>query len=182
MSVPSACRYRSCCFSYRRPSPSAQRLRLTGIAVLGAAVLLLPVMLWNARTYGQFALTASFQRNMLYPIEAAPDRLLAKRGHGDPLLGQIKATISHHPTPAWVGPYGLVLDRFQLSNAQLDPLLLRVAGDFVLADPWAYLNHTLQRVSVLLTTGDDTATNAVVWSQHPVCTGRWSSGSGCGRL
>ena len=143
-----------------------QRLRLTGSAVLGAAVLLLPVMLWNARTYGQFALTASFQRNMLYPIEAAPDRLLAKRGHGDPLLGQIKATISHHPTPAWVGPYGLVLDRFQLSNAQLDPLLLRVAGDFVLADPWAYLNHTLQRVSVLLTTGDDTATNAVEWSQH----------------
>ena len=83
----------------------SKRLRLTGIAVAGTAVLLLPVMLWNARTYGQFGLTASFQRSMLNPIEAAPHRLLVKRGSGDPLLGRVKATISHHPKPAWVGPY-----------------------------------------------------------------------------
>ena len=62
-----------------------KRLRLTGIAVAGAAVLLLPVMLWNACTYGLFGLTTSLQRNMLYPIEAAPQRLLVKRGSGEPV-------------------------------------------------------------------------------------------------
>ena len=144
----------------------SKRLRLTGIAVAGAALILLPVMLWNACTYGLFGLTTSLQRNMLYPIEAAPDRLLAKRGSGDPLLGRVKATISHHPTPAWVGPYGRVQERFHLSNAQLDPLLTRVARDFVLADPWWYLGHTLQRLSVLLTAGEETAISLVEWSER----------------
>ena len=144
----------------------SQRLQLTGMAVAGAAVILLPVMLWNACTYGLFGLTTSLQRNMLYPIEAAPDRLLAKRGSGDPLLGQIKATISHHSTLAWGGPYGRVQKRFYLSNTQLDPLLTRVARDFVLTDPWGYLEHTLQRLSVLLTTGDETAINLVEWSER----------------
>ena len=141
------------------------RLRLTGIAVASTAVLLLPVMLWNARTYGQFGLTASFQRSMLNPIEAAPHRLLARRGGGDPLLGRVKATISHHPKPAWVGPYERVLERFHLSNAQLDPLLTQVARDFVLADPWAYLGHTLQQLSMHLTTGEG-AVEVVGWSQR----------------
>ena len=143
----------------------SKRLRLTGIAVAGVAVLLLPVMLWNARTYGLFGLTASLQRSMLNPIEAAPDRLLAKRGSGDPLLGRVKATISHHPTPAWVGPYGRVQERFHLSNAQLDPLLTRVARDFVLADPWGYLGHTLQQLSMHLTTGEG-AVDVAGWSQR----------------
>ena len=122
-------------------------------------------MLWNARTYGLFGLTASFQRSMLNPIEAAPDRLLAKRGSGDPLLGRVKATISHHPIPAWVGPYERVLERFHLSNAQLDPLLTQVARDFVLADPWGYLGHTLQQLAMHLTTGEG-AVEVVGWSQR----------------
>ena len=92
----------------------SKRLQLTTIAVAGTALILLPVMLWNARTYGQFGLTASLQRSMLNPIEAAPHRLLVKRGSGDPLLGRVKATISHHPTSAWVGPYGRVQERFSL--------------------------------------------------------------------
>ncbi len=103
---------------------------------------------------------------MLYAIEIAPDRLLRDRGGGDPLLGQIKATIGYHPTSAWGGPYGRVQARFHLSNAQLDPLLTRVASDFVLADPWGYLGQMLQRLSVMLTTGDATATGLVAWSEH----------------
>ena len=144
----------------------SKRLRLTGIAVAGAALILLPVMLWNACTYRLFGLTTSLQRNMLYPIEAAPHRLLARRGSGDPLLGQIKATISNHPRPAWGGSYGRVQKRFHLSNTRLDPLLTQVASDFVLTDPWGYLEHTLQRLSVLLTTGDETAINLVEWSER----------------
>lgn len=143
-----------------------KRLWLTGIAVVGAALILLPVMLWNACTYGLFGLTTSLQRNMLYPIEAAPDRLLAGRGSGEPLLGQIKATISHHPRPAWGGPYGRVVERFHLSNTQLDPLLARVARDFVLTDPWGYLEQTLQRLAMLLTAGDETAVDLVEWSER----------------
>ncbi len=142
-----------------------KRLQLTTIAVAGAALILLPVMLWNARTHGQFGLTASFQRSMLNPIEAAPHRLLAKRGSGDPLLGRVKATISRHPAPAWVGPYERVLERFHLSNAQLDPLLTQVARDFVLADPWAYLGHTLQQFAMHLTTSEGAA-EVVGWSQR----------------
>ena len=143
-----------------------KRLRLTGVAVAGAAMILLPVMLWNACTYGLFGLTTSLQRNMLYPIEVAPDRLLAERGRGDPLLGQIKATISHHPSPAWGGPYGRVQKRFHLSNTQLDPLLTHVARDFVLTDPWAYLGHTLQRISLLLTAAGETAVELVAGSER----------------
>ena len=142
-----------------------KRLQLTIIAVAGAALILLPVMLWNARTHGQFGLTASLQRSMLNPIEAAPGRLLAKRGSGDPLLGRVKATISHHPTSAWVGPYGRVRERFHLSNAQLDSLLTQVARDFVLADPWAYLGHTLQQLSMHLTTGEGII-EVVRWSRR----------------
>ena len=142
-----------------------KRLQLTIIAVAGAALILLPVMLWNARTHGQFGLTASLQRSMLNPIEAAPGRLLAKRGSGDPLLGRVKATISHHPTSAWVGPYGRVRERFHLSNAQLDSLLTQVARDFVLADPWGYLGHTLQQLSMHLTTGEGII-EVVRWSRR----------------
>ena len=144
----------------------SRRLWLTGVAVVGFAVVLLPIMMWNACAYGLFGLTNSLQRNMLYPIEAAPDRLLAGRGSGDPLLGQVKATISHHPSPAWGGPYGRVRTRFHLSNTQLDPLLSRVARDFVLTDPWGYLEHTLQRLAGLLTAGDETAINLVEWSER----------------
>ena len=154
-------------------APFTKRLRLIGIAVAGAAVLLLPVMLWNACTFGLFGLTTSLQRNMLYPIEAAPQRLLGKRGSGDPLLGQIKATISHFPSPAWGGPYARVQKRFHLSIMQLDPLLTQVARDFVLTDPWAYLEHTLQRLPVLLTNGDETAASLVESSerQHALASG-----------
>ena len=157
-----------------------KRLRLTGIAVAGTAVLLLPVMLWNACTYGLFGLTASLQRNMLYPIEAAPDRLLAKRGSGEPLLGQIKATISHHPRPAWGGPYGRVAERFHLSNTQLDPLLTQIARDFVLTDPWGYLGYTLRRLSVLFTIRGETAINLVEGSerQHALAGGAAALGVG----
>ena len=85
---------------------------------MGAALIVVPVMEWNKQTHGVFALTSSFQRNMLYPIEEAPGRLLRGRGGGDPLLGQVKATISHHPTSPWTGPYNRLQDRFHLSNAR----------------------------------------------------------------
>ena len=55
-----------------------KRLRLTGIAVAGAALILLPVMLWNARTYGQFGLTASFQRTMTL-LPTLPQRRTSTR-------------------------------------------------------------------------------------------------------
>ena len=135
---------------YRQLWHASRRVRLTLVAIVGAALIVVPVMVWNKRTHGVFALTSSLQRNMLYPIEAAPRRLLQGRGGGDPLLGQVKATISHHPTPAWVGPYGRVLERFHLSYEALDRLLMRVALDFVLADPLAYVGDTMRRLPRLL--------------------------------
>ena len=142
------------------------RVRLTLVAIVGAALIVVPVMVWNKRTHGVFALTSSLQRNMLYPIEAAPRRLLQGRGGGDPLLGQVKATISHHPTPAWVGPYGRVLERFHLSYEALDRLLMRVALDFVLADPLAYVGDTMRRLPPFLTGSGANAAGLVQYGRQ----------------
>ncbi len=146
---------------YRQLWYVSRRVRLTLVALVGAALIVVPMMVWNQRTHGVFALTASLQRNMLYPIEEAPERLLRGRGGGDPLLGQSKATISHHPTPPWTGPYGRLLERFHLSNEELDRLLMRVALDFVLADPLAYIGDTMRRLPPLLTESGTTASGRV---------------------
>ncbi|MDE2994268.1 MAG: hypothetical protein OXU67_10335, partial [Chloroflexota bacterium] len=151
---------------YRQLWYASRRVRLTLVALMGMALIVVPVMVWNKQTHGVFALTSSFQRNMLYPIEEAPERLLQGRGDGDPLLGRVKATISHHPTSPWVGPYGLLQDRFHLSNATLDRLLMRAALDFVLADPLAYIGRTMRRLPRLLTASGTTAVGLVQWGDQ----------------
>ena len=151
---------------YRQLWHASRRVRLTLVAIVGAALIVVPVMVWNKRTHGVFALTSSLQRNMLYPIEAAPRRLLQGRGGGDPLLGQVKATISHHPTSPWTGPYGGLLARFHLSNEALDRLLVRVALDFVLADPLAYVGDTVRRLPLILTGSEATAVGLVQWGRR----------------
>ena len=151
---------------YRRPWQASRRVRLTLVAIVGAVLIVVPVMVWNKRTHGVFALTTSLQRNMLYPIEAAPRLLLRGRGGGDPLLGRVKATISHHPVSPWTGPYGGLLERFHLSNEALDRLLLRVALDFVLADPLAYVMHIVVRLPPFLTGSDATAAGLVQYGRQ----------------
>ena len=152
---------------YRRLWRASRRVRLTLVAVVGAALVVVPVMAWNARTHGVFALTTSLQRNMLHRIEEAPDRLLQGRGGGDPLLGQIKATISHHPTSPWTRPYGGLTERFHLSNEALDRLLMRVTLDFVLAAPLAYIGDTVHRLPLLLTAASEaTAVSLVKWGRQ----------------
>ena len=146
---------------YRQLWQASRRVRLTLVAVAGAALIVMPVMDWNKRTHGMFTLTTSLQRNMLYPIEKAPGRLLRGRGGGDPMLGQIKATISHHSTSPWGGPYERLRERFHLSSKELDRLLARVALDFVRADPLAYVGHIVLRLPSLLTGSvEDAATAA----------------------
>ena len=151
---------------YRQLWHASRRVRLTLVAIVGAALIVVPVMVWNKRTHGVFALTSSLQRNMLYPIEAAPRRLLQGRGGGDPLLGQVKATISHHPTSPWTGPYGGLLDRFHLSNEALDRLLMRVALDFILADPLAYVVHIVVRLPPFLTGSGANAAGLVQYGRQ----------------
>ena len=146
----------------RRLWRASRRVRLTLVAFVGAALIVVPVMAWNQRTHGMFALTTSLQRNMLYRIEEAPGRLLRGRGGGDPLLGQVKATVSHHST----SPLGEVrmnayAPRFNLPQKELDRLLGRVALDFVLADPWAYVGDTMRRLPPLLTASQETAVGLV---------------------
>ena len=146
---------------YRWLWHASRRGRLTLVAVAGAALIVVPMMVWNKRTHGMFTLTTSLQRNMLYPIEKAPGRLLRGRGGGDPMLGQIKATISHHSTSPWGGPYERLRERFHLSSKELDRLLARVALDFVRADPLAYIGHIVVRLPPLLTGSvEDAATAA----------------------
>ena len=151
---------------YRRLWHASRRVRLTLVAVVGAALILLPVMVWNQRTHGVFALTTSLQRNMLYPIRQHPERLLRERGTGDRLLGQIKATIHYHPTSPWTGPYGGLLERFHLSNEVLDRLLVRVALDFVLADPLDYVGGIVRRLPPLLTESGATAAGLVQYGRQ----------------
>ena len=151
---------------YRQLWRASRRVRLTLVAVAGAALIVVPMMGWNKRTHGVFALTSSFQRNMLYPIEEAPERLLHGRGEGDPLLGRVKATISHHPTSPWVGPYGRLQDRFHLSTQAVDRLLMRAALDFVLADPLSYIGRTVRRLPRLLTASGTTAVGLVQWGDR----------------
>ena len=150
----------------RRLWQVSRRVRLVLVAAVGAALVVIPMMAWNKQTHGVFALTASLQRNMLYPIEQDPERLLRGRGSGDPLLGQIKATISHHPTSPWTGPYGGLLDRFNLSNEELDRLLMRVTLDFVLADPLAYIGGVMHRLPLLLTESGVTAAGLVQYGRQ----------------
>ena len=160
---------------YRQLWYASRRVRLTLVALMGTALIVVPVMAWNKQTHGVFALTSSFQRNMLYPIEEAPERLLQGRSGGDPLLGRVKATISHHPTSPWVGPYGLLQDRFHLSSEALDRLLMRAALDFVLADPLAYIGRTMRRLPRLLTASEttNTAVSLARWGhqQHAIAGG-----------
>ena len=130
---------------YRQLWHSSRRVRLTLVAIVGVALIVVPMMVWNKHTHGMFALTTSLQRNMLHRIEEAPGRLLRGHGGGEPLLGWIKATISHHPTSPWTGPYGRLQERFHLSSQALDRLLMRVVLDFVLADPLAYIGETMRR-------------------------------------
>ena len=150
----------------RRIWNASRRVRLMLVALVGAALIVVPMMVWNKRTHGMFTLTTSLQRNMLYPIEEAPSRLLQGRGGGDPMLGQVKATISHHPVSPWTGPYGGLLERFHLSNEALDRLLLRVALDFVLADPLAYVMHIVVRLPPFLTGSDATAAGLVQYGRQ----------------
>ena len=151
---------------HRRLWRASRRIRLTLVALVGAALIVVPMMVWNKRTHGVFAFTTSLQRNMLYPIEAAPRRLLQGRSEGDPLLGQVKATISHHPTSPWTGPYGGLLDRFHLSNEALDRLLMRVALDFILADPLAYVVHIVVRLPPFLTGSGANAAGLVQYGRQ----------------
>ena len=60
----------------RRIWNASRRVRLMLVALVGAALIVVPMMVWNKRTHGMFTLTTSLQRNMLYPIEEAPSRLL----------------------------------------------------------------------------------------------------------
>ena len=151
---------------YRQLWHASWRVRLTLVALVGLALVVVPMMVWNKRTHGVFALTSSLQRNMLYPIEAAPERLLRGRGGGEPLLGQVKATISHHPTSPWLGPYNRLQDRFHLSDQALNRLLMRLALDFVLADPLAYVGETMRRLPRLLTASETTAVGLVQWGDQ----------------
>ena len=151
---------------YRRLWHASRRVRLTLVAIVGAALIVVPVMVWNKRTHGVFALTTSLQRNMLYPIRQHPERLLRERGTGDRLLGQIKATIHYHPTSPWTGPYGGLLERFHLSNEVLDRLLVRVALDFVLADPLDYVGGIVRRLPPLLTESGATAAGLVQYGRQ----------------
>ena len=146
---------------YRRLWHASRRVRLTLVAFVGAALFVVPMMAWNKRTHEMFTITTSLQRNMLHRVEEAPERLLRGRGSGDPLLGQVKATIHHHPTSPWTGPYGGLRERFHLSNAVLDQLLVRVALDFVLAEPLTYIGDTIRRLPPLLTGSHATASDSV---------------------
>ena len=152
---------------YRQLWHSSRRVRLTLVAIVGVALIVVPMMVWNKHTHGMFALTTSLQRNMLHRIEEAPGRLLRGHGGGEPLLGWIKATISHHPTSPWTGPYGRLQERFHLSSQALDRLLMRVVLDFVLADPLAYIGETMRRLPRLLTAASEaTAVGLVQWSRQ----------------
>ena len=151
---------------YRQLWHASRRVRLMLVALVGAALIVVQVMDWNKRSHGVFALTSSLQRNMLYPIEEAPERLLRGRGSGDLLLGRIKATLSHNPASPWTGPYYRLLGRFHLSGEELDRLLMRVALDFVLADPLAYVGNTMRRLPRLLTASATTAEGLVESSRR----------------
>ena len=151
---------------YRRLWHASRRVRLTLVAFVGAALIVVPMMAWNKRTHGMFTITTSLQRNMLHRIEEAPERLLRGRGSGDPLLGQIKATIHHHPTSPWAGPYAGLRERFHLLNAALDQLLVRVALDFVLAEPLTYIGDTIRRLPPILTGSHATASDSVQGSRR----------------
>ncbi len=151
---------------YSRLWHASRRVWLMLVAFVGAALIVVPMMAWNQRTHGMFTLTTSLQRNMLYPISQHPELLLRDRGTGEPLLGRVKATITHHPTSPWTGPYGGLLARFHLTNEVLDRLLMRVALDFVRADPLAYISGIVRRLPPLLMERGVTAAGLVEYGRQ----------------
>ena len=130
------------------------RAKIALAALVGLLAVLLPVMAYNKYRYDVFAITSSMQRNMLVRIESDSSfhRLLQDRGTGDPLLGQIKATIANHPEGAQGPLLGRLEERFNLTPIELDRYLQRVAIDYVLADPVGHAGETLRRAVLLLAT------------------------------
>lgn len=124
------------------------RARVTLAALVGLLVVLLPMMAWNKYQYGVFALTTAMERTVLPMIAYGPSRhrLLHDQSTGDPLLGQIKATIVNHPRTLWGG----LEHRFDLTSIELIQYLRRVAIDYILVDPLGYARETLHRVIRLL--------------------------------
>ena len=145
------------------------RAKVTLAALVGLLAVLLPVMAWNKTQYGVFALTSSMQRNMLVRIEsdASFHRLLQDRGTGDPLLGQIKATIANHPEGPTGPLWGRLEERFNLTPLELDRYLQRVAIDYIRADPVGHARETIRRATLLLATplGNAFAAGLVRWTR-----------------
>ena len=136
-------------------------------------------MTWNKHQYDVFALTSSMQRNILVRIgddltgierDSSLDRLLQDRRTGDPLLGQIKATIVNHPGGAGGSIWGRLEYRFDLTTIELDRYLQRVAIDYVFADPIAYAGETLRRATLLLAVppGYASATYLLNWTRAEI--------------
>ena len=148
------------------------RARVILAALAGLLTVLLPMIAWNKHQYNVFSLTSSMQRNMLVRIEsdASFHRLLHDRGTGDPLLGQIKATIANHPEGPTGPLWGRLEERFNLTPLELDRYLQRVAIDYVLADPVGHARETLRRVTLLLTAPPDkaSATGLFGWTRGEI--------------
>ena len=155
------------------------RTKVIIAALASLLAVLLPVMTWNKHQYDVFALTSSMQRNILVRIgddltgierDSSLDRLLQDRRTGDPLLGQIKATIVNHPGGAGGSIYGRLEYRFDLTTIELDRYLQRVAIDYVFADPIAYAGETLRRATLLLAVppGYASATYLLNWTRAEI--------------
>ena len=147
------------------------RAKVMLAALAGLFAVLLPVMAFNKNQYGVFALTSSMQRNMLVRIgddlvgakrESSLHRLLQHRGTGDPLLGQIKATIVNHPE-------GLD-ERFDLTPSELDQYLQRVAIDYIFADPLGHARESIRRAILLIAAppGEASATGLFEWTRGEI--------------
>ena len=155
------------------------RAKVIIAALASLLAVLLPVMTWNKHQYDVFALTSSMQRNILVRIgddltgierDSSLDRLLQDRRTGDPLLGQIKATIVNHPGGAGGSIWGRLEYRFDLTTIELDRYLQRVAIDYVFADPIAYAGETLRRATLLLAVppGYASATYLLNWTRAEI--------------
>ena len=155
------------------------RAKVIIAASAGLFAVLLPVMVYNKHQYDVFSLTASMQRNLLVRIgedlvgfenASSLELLLQNRGSGDPLLGQIKATIANHPEGAAGSIWSRLEERFNLPPTELDRYLQRVAFQYILADPIAYAGETLRRAMLLLAAphGYANAAHLAKWAQAEI--------------
>ena len=148
------------------------RAKVTLAALVGLLAVLLPMIAWNKNRYDVFALTSSMQRNMLLRIEsdASFHRLLQDRGTGDPLLGQIKATMANNPEGGQGPLAGRLAERFNLTPIELDRYLQRVAIDYILADSLGYARETLRRAILQLTAppGEASAAGLLDWTRGEI--------------